>query len=415
MNFMNNPKVLKAVSVLAFIVSGIFTIQLMTSGTVGLFPFILTSMMAILLEITKCGFFYAALTNKNLNFVIRSTMATISVLLVMCSIFASAGYVTNQANKSKNNQIKTSTQFKQLQEARKLNQDLFEQKKAELAQLQGDKSKTISDMERIRDSYPRDYITVKENLTNKINQKAAELQKNIEAKSAELSQLSSTLSTPIDTTKLNVLDTKGYTSMFKVLAEQLNKSEEYQENPWTAQELEMWFFISLGIIFEIVAILTAYLAQLEACSGATSNKVQSPSNNKVVGFNKNIVTASNGNNEEYNIIEASTPLPRKIGFVPNLDNIEKNNTSNNCVVSMNTTYSCIIPGIENEDVKRYIEYMYENEKDNVSPGYIKISKDTNLELEKCRKIRAHLEHLNVLKSFERKTIILKPKESVNIF
>jgi len=132
---MNNPTILKSISILAFIISALFTIILMTSGTVGVIAYILTVGMAVILETCKCGFFYEALSNTKLNIVIRGVLATIALLLVAASIFASASYVQNQANKTKNKQVKTSTQYKQLEEGKKVQQDLYNNKKKEIEDL----------------------------------------------------------------------------------------------------------------------------------------------------------------------------------------------------------------------------------------------------------------------------------------
>jgi len=122
---MNNPKNLKVVAIVSCVISALFTIILMTSGTVGVVALILTTGMAVILELCKCGFFYEAITNKTLPLPIRISLAVIAALLVGSSIFASAGYVQNQANATKNIQTKESSQYKQLETGKALQQDLY--------------------------------------------------------------------------------------------------------------------------------------------------------------------------------------------------------------------------------------------------------------------------------------------------
>lgn len=358
MNFMSKPTVLKTVSILSFIVSALFTVQLMTSGTIGLFSFFLSMVMAIIFEVVKCGFFFKALTDKNINSFMRFVLGSISIILVLASIFASAGYITNQANKSKNKELQTSTEFKQLQEGRNIQSQEFEIKKNELLTLNENKRKTISDMEKIRDSYPKNYITVKENMSYNINQKAAELQKIIDMKSAELNKLSSTLSTPLDTTKFNVTDTKGYIAMFKIIADSLNKSEDFINSPITANELEMWFFICLGIIFEVVAILTAYLAQLETNN---SNPVIREENKKVILFR---------------------PRPRDV--------------------------KTLSPQYTQDEYNDYLNYLLNNPKKNGdAPGRDTICKALGLEIEKGRSIHGELIRKGIIRTEINRTLYNK--------
>ena len=364
---MNNPSVLKAISAIAFVISAIFTIRLFISSSVGITACILSALMALVLEIAKVGFFYEGLTNRLLNPIIRGTLITISVALVLSSMFASSAYVQNEANKTKNKEIQTSTQYKQAEESRTMQKDLYSQKKSELAALQQNKINTINELTKVRDSYPKNYFTVKENLTREMNKKSAEIQNKIDAKSSELSTIAGGLSSPIDTTKLNVLESKGYSGIFKLVAG-LISTEEAPVDPF---KLELFFFIILGVIFEAVAILSAYLSQLKS-----PRSIDTPNVQQITSPSRKMVFAKKDN---------------QIGFqAPS-----KNFTS--------------------DDINVYLDYMYNNAKDDVSPGYIKISNDTSLPIETCRKIKAHLEHLNVIGTVNRSTKIFKPKHEISIW
>jgi hypothetical protein len=77
-----------------------------------------------------------------------------------------------------------------------------------------------------------------------------------------------------------------------------------------------------------------------------------------------------------------------------------------------------IKDIRQEDIDKYIDFMYKGAKKLdgklIAPGYIKLSKQTQMGLEKCRKIRGHLERLNVIKSLDKSTIILKSRNQLNL-
>jgi hypothetical protein len=266
-------------------------------------------------------------------------------------------------------------------------------------------------MERIRDSYPKNYITVKENLSYKINQKAVELQNKIDQKSNELSTLSSTLSVPVDTAKLNISDTKGYTAMFKILADKLNSSEEFQDSPINSSELEMWFFICLGIIFEIVAILTAYLAQVEANKVGRSETISHNNQNKVVGFTPGKTAMAT--NAQFEMQEGPKAIheesKRIIGFRPD----PASSTTPSTLEYLNIPQETIInipDALETDDVKKYIEHMYMTANGNEARGSARIAKEIEMNPETARKIRGILEAHGIVKSdkVKKKTYILSP-------
>lgn len=399
MNFMQNSSVLKVISILAFVVSALFTVQLMTSGTVGIIAFFMTALMAIILEVTKCGFFFKALVDTSLSIAMRSVLCAISLLLVLASIFASAGYVTNQANKAKNQQVKSSTQFKQANESREIQKQLFEQKKLELAALQENKTKTVADMERIRDSYPKNYITVKENMQSTINKKSTDLQSTIDKKSAELAQVAAALQSPIDTTKLALNDTKGYSSMFKVLAENINKSDDFKDSPILPEELEMWFFIALGVIFELVAILSAFLAQKESLEKGNITILKPEKTNNISNIEPRL--------ERLKVCE-TTKLPdfqkqkftvKKggvIGFKPDIK------------PKLEPEPKTLSTSVYNEEeYKSYVEYMFSRQKNGYAPGYLDIARNTSIAVEKCRSIKGELQRKGIIKTVGNRTLILK--------
>ena len=376
---MDNPILLKTISVLAFVVSAIFTILLMTSGTVGVLAFILTCLMAVVLEMCKVGFFYESLINRKINQGIRILLGTISVFLVIASIIASSSYIQNQANLTNNIKVRHSTQYNQLEEGRTLKVDLHNQKQLELERLRTSQQKTLDEMRKIRDSYPANYITVKQNATREINQVDADFNNRISQVLQEVESLSSDLQSPIDTSNLKIADTQGYNSMFTLIANKLNSSHG-STRQYTANELMLYFFIILSVIFETTAVLTAYLSKIKQKGNVVDTTFQQDSN-KVIEIKKDAYA-----NPKTTVAEDKS---KKIGF--------QYSQSNN---------------IQKKDIERYIEYMYDNSKGNESIGYMKIGKNTLLGVEKARKIKGYLENMDILKTEGVKTKILKPKDEV---
>ncbi|EKD99351.1 MAG: hypothetical protein ACD_22C00284G0001 [uncultured bacterium] len=409
---MNNPVILKSISILAFIISALFTIQLMTSGCVGIVATVLTIGMAVVLELSKCGFFYEALSNTKLPTLIRITLAIIAVLLVASSIFASASYVQNQANKTKNKQTKTSSQYKQLEAGKAVQGDLYNVKKKEIDDLKALQEKQQQEGNNIINSMPKDYIDRKNQQRVSTQQNISKIQDTINAKGAELSQIAQNLQTPIDTSTLKLNDDAGYTSMFKAMANMINSNDDYKDSPVKAESLEMWFFIGLGIIFELTAILTAYLAQLKGTSLGVITKNDSTLNGNI-GFKPQLVTANLTDSDH---IDGPEKVIRPIGFYSGAAAASTRDDKNIDVVEspkslMTTDFykPSSDTGIAKEDLKKYIEYVYASPKyltTGESPGYNPIGKNTGIGVENARKCKAVLERLDIIKTIGTKTFVL---------
>jgi hypothetical protein len=411
---MNNPVILKGVSILAFIISAIFTILLMTSGTVGIIAWILTVGMAIVLELCKVGFFYESLSNTKLLLPIRILLGIIAILLVGSSIFASASYVQNQANKTKNIQTKDSSQYKQLEQGKAVQQDLYNVKKKEIEDLKALQGKQQSNGDSIISTMPRNYIDKKNQAKQDTATQISKTQDIINSKSTELSQIGASLQSPIDTTNLKLSSDSGYTAMFKTLADYLNKLDSYKGNPINAEELEMWFFIGLGVIFEMVAILTAYLSQLKGASTLTTTQREAPTQTEATSkarfdhdYKPMFETKSSSLTGD-----SDNPTKRIIGFHTGADATGADRDKK----SVENPKPCVthsVHEIDNQMLGRYLTHIYANiKRDNSIDGYQTCGKALSLPVDVVRKLKNHCEHLQILESdsIQRKTFILKPKD-----
>lgn len=355
---MNNPIVLRTTAIVSFIISAIFTIMLMTSGIIDAFPYILTATTSIILELAKCGFIYEALINKNLNKIIRTVMIIISLILIGSSILASSAFILNQANKTKNKQIQSSAQFKQLEQSRLLQQDLYQTKKQEIEDLKALQLNQKDIGTTIVNTMPNNYTDKKNEQRRITSQQIAETQKMIDKKSTELSQLELKLQNPINTASLKINSEHGYTSIFIKMTELINTTKQLKDNPITPEAMEMWFYMLLMVLFEFVTVVTAYLAQLK--SKTTTNTVE-----------------PFGTTESEQVNDTET---------------------------LNTTEPYKGLGIDKDKVAKYVEYMYNNLKNNnQSRGYNTIGQYTGLGVENARKVKSYLEKLGIVHTVGTKT------------
>lgn len=373
---MFNVKTLKFISVLSFCTSSIFTIVLFVSGLNGMLACLLGVLMAICLELCKVGFFYESLTNETLNTTVRVLLGVISILLILSSIIASAGYIQNQSNITKNKTIKHSKEYEQLEESKNLQRQLLEGKRAEIEDIKANYSKQIQEMEQVKNNYPSNYYTRKEQLQEQINQKQTELTNILSNANKEVTSITKELQEPINISNLQVKETKGYTALFQTLATKVNKYNEYAE-PTTGQELELYFYLMLSVIFEFVAVLTAYLStHKKNLESLTYSNVEQPQEKKIIDMTR-------GKKET---IKADTR--NKIGFTQSQEP---------------TT------GIKQEHIQKYVDYMYNTANNDTSKGYNAIGKAIGITTEQARAIKGYLEQSNILRVEGNRTKIIKPK------
>jgi hypothetical protein len=187
--------------------------------------------------------------------------------------------------------------------------------------------------------------------------------------------------------------------MFKAMADMINSSEDYKDNPVSASSIEMWFFIGLGIIFELVAILTAYLAQLKGTLIGFTGKKDTLTDNSI-GFKPKLVTASLTSNDtttnltDADYIDEPVKKMQLIGFYSGAAAASTGANKNmEQVKSLEDLSQTNIDGFSKTDLMNYIEFMYQNKKsNNESPGCKKIFENvgTGSKLEDFRKIRGYI-------------------------
>jgi uncharacterized membrane protein len=291
MNF-ERGKMWRFVSFGSFAISAVFTIMLYTSGTVGALAFILSVGMGILLEVAKCGLLYEAISSS-FNGWFRALFGTISAILIVVSIFASASYVQNQSNEVKNLAMKKASKIadEKSERASKESKAMYEQSKkdAETAtmietSLYNDKKREIEELRKTQERINNEGIASIQNLpanqktkkfeeTRKLRKEIEKMQSVIDAKSNELASIAPKARQieyrTVETQSTEkVVSTGGYTAMFEAMAQSYNRNYG-EENPISTEEMELYFFIFLGFVFEVMAVVTAFLAQMYSAEDAT--------------------------------------------------------------------------------------------------------------------------------------------------
>lgn len=401
----NNKATFKTLSILSFVVSGYFTLLLFKSSSVGLFEAIPMIAVAMIYEVSKWCLLREVVLKRHQGGM-RIIIFSLWAFTTLASIIASAGYVLNQSNATKNMNLESSTAYQNELKSRDLKNDLYSTKKKELDDIIATKNQTISAMEKTRDSWPKNYITMKENAQVQINKRIGEFDNDIKAKSAELTDITNQLASPIKVTA-EPLSTTGYTSIFMTLSDFMNKNDNNsKKSPYKAENMELWFYLLLGVGVEALANMFAYLSQKDTYhqiinSYSDSRPRLEPKNTETLEtttFQEN----ENTSKKKFRLKPRLTGVVAKqkssnlIGFKPNPKPETNPNSTNKSPFE-----------IDEKDFEKYIKYMYEKEKNGYAPGYIDIARNINIAVEKARAIKGELNRRGMIKTVGNRTVIIR--------
>lgn len=374
---------LKAMAVLAFCISAIFSVVNLYSAAFAFWAGVVCAVMGIILEYSKVFCIYKAFSDSKLNAVIRGVCVIVYIILLSASIFFSMSFISNEENENKNYTQKHSVEAEKNAEKIKTDNNTIKRLEDEILTIKQQYEGAIKTKEDYIKQLPTNYITVKANTLKEIDNLKKTMTDKINAVSSKISQVENSKKEVLSKNVSVENSTTGFTAMLTTIVNWHNSTERGKQNPWTLEQVSFMFYLILAIVFEIVASLLWYLAEHEKDSKpSTIQKVQ-PNN-----FNDNSNKPS-----VKDIIQPKPPI-----IQPQLQQFAKDKEKH----------------FTNEDLKKYVDYMYDNQKNDISPGYIKISKSLGLTPDTCRKIKAHLEHLNVIESNGKLTKIVKPKEKINI-
>jgi hypothetical protein len=369
---------------------------------------------------------------------IRIISGTLAVILTVITIIASAGYIVNESNMVENKQIKSSVEFKSLEDAKINQKDLYTVKKNEIERLQAMQEKIKTEGNQAVNSLPRDYITAKQNQRDKTSRQVDTIQSQINTIQSELSNISNNISKPIDVKNIKFKNENGYISLFEMIASGLNKTESFKESPVSTNDLMIYFFIFISAIFQLVAVwlyviekkvisIVAFVISFAFTFCLMTSMTMGIVSYILAGGMAFVLDASSvmlmhiaffgidlkfipstlstktnlksklDNLKSFKLPKRSdSPITaRKIGF-----DIE--NKKNPNIIKFDK-----VSDFNDGDLKKYIEYMNATAIDGISQGYCKIAKNIGIPVNKANKIKGYLEQKNIIKTIGGKTEILK--------
>ncbi len=373
-----------------------------------------------------------------MNNMIRIISGTLAVILTVITIIASAGYIVNESNMVENKQIKSSVEFKSLEDAKINQKDLYTVKKNEIERLQAMQEKIKTEGNQAVNSLPRDYITAKQNQRDKTSRQVDTIQSQINTIQSELSNISNNISKPIDVKNIKFKNENGYISLFEMIASGLNKTESFKESPVSTNDLMIYFFIFISAIFQLVAVwlyviekkvisIVAFVISFAFTFCLMTSMTMGIVSYILAGGMAFVLDASSvmlmhiaffgidlkfipstlstktnlksklDNLKSFKLPKRSdSPITaRKIGF-----DIE--NKKNPNIIKFDK-----VSDFNDGDLKKYIEYMNATAIDGISQGYCKIAKNIGIPVNKANKIKGYLEQKNIIKTIGGKTEILK--------
>jgi hypothetical protein len=423
--------IIKSLSIVAFIISAIFTIKLMTSGSSGIVNTLLVAGMGVVLELSKCLFGLAGFTNVvTSNKTLKSICIGVSVLLVMFSIIASLSFMQNQTNTIKNKDFKKSEGYQQQVTAKETASKMMDSTSIEIKRLQDESKSEIAKLEAQRDeAKKRNWISTSGVGVNAINDKISATRNKyndlIEKQNVKLEGYSNRASSNIDASKVNVKSNKGYTAFLETIAGWIST----EDAPVTSELLELILFSVISITFEVVAVLLFVLGkESESLTGAEvyndSNKnnidigadaepnlrgkeVMPLKKNCAIGFNQE------GQSPNDNIRE------KIIGFKPYDNNIKSNNIKNDNTLEPSSREVNIIEKycVDRQTVLNYLEKAEESKKiknnnDEIS-GLQALSKECSIPENTARNVFGYLKHLGIIEVRGRSSFLIKEPSEYN--
>jgi hypothetical protein len=256
-------------------------------------------------------------------------------------------------------------------------------------------------MEKIRDNWGKNYKTQKSLEQEKINATSAKYNQDIQAKEQQLQSIATSLNMKTNES----LKSEGFQGLYNVLAKYINdiKIESYEIKQTTSEDVSFWLNFCISISLEFFGIGFIYLSMKEESVSKLST--QHSNGNHNIGFKHLATTTANESNTIQNFKNFNpsdnnnfpNTIDRRIGFV-----------YENPKTLIDTDFYNGSNDIKIEDLKKYIEYMYNSDKYKnfqESPGYNPIGRDTQIGIETARKIKAYLERLGIVETIGTKTFV----------
>lgn len=331
------------------------------------------------------------------KFISSIIFGLLSVLCVGTSFFASMAFDLNKANEISNETITSSGAYQRQQELFKTTTSSIESLKNDIASLKASREK---DEQKIRADYaPLIANARKLNMLTINKDSVAEITKRMEAK---ISSLDSTIAEKQTQLAKKESELAGINQGFQSVGTNIKTTKgAYALSEWINPKDPAG---TLGILNMIKDLLLEIVAIAFSIGFGI-----------LIGKDENITleSARTVDKSTYSDNNPNPPSPDdKPRFRLKTKAKSENNTTNPKIININKPLSSPISGVKDMEYHKYIDYMYKNQKNQISPGYIKISKDTGISLKKCRLINGYLEQNNIIRKENKKSIILRPKDSI---
>jgi hypothetical protein len=374
---MKNKQVYIIISVLAYVVSACSTLILLTSMATTRYEFIIAIIITIIFEPTK-AITFMKIFKSHKSSVVKNITITLWVILLSASIIASTGFMLNMEGKQANKALTESEKYKEIVTKKELLKNNIDMKKSEVEKLIQDKQSVIEDMTANKNKLPSNYISVKDEIQQKINKENASRQGIINDKNTEIDNLTKEYNnTTFD--NITVEATTGYQRLFGIIAKPLAMTAE--------QVSFIFFFIVLGITPELIANVFFYYyneekksTPLSPVSSFKNPRITQSYDNKLkakIGFDSSSSKAI-GESEQYN------------------DNNDENKTNENEVNKGSDPAIGESEHVNEEQIKEYLKCIKSNSKKGICPGKKEISRMTGITKDTCEKIDAVLKDKGVL-------------------
>lgn len=361
----------------SFIISTIFTVLLMTSTVSSKLEYNLVVGMAIILQLSTTLFVAKAMLDNKIHMTIRIIMVCISVALFLASVIANVGLIQNNANKTRNNERRASTQYKQAEQISNRQQQLHN---AKLEEIKNTTASFDLVIEETRNTLQKSDAAWERNKhTDLLNKSVQEKTKRL----AELNQeLNNITISPISTDNIVIDSESGYASTFQFLS-QTRIIKAIFKNA-SADQLQNYFFIMLSSIFEFINMIALYLLSVFLQVNIKKSPVPDPSPKQKIP-----TPTPKQNKPKLNVVKPKQAL--------SLDGYKASKLNKN-------------KDISDADIKKYLEYIYKYQEENntnIVQGYQKISKKIEMKESRVRDIIAWLKQEGILKVEGGRTKIVK--------
>jgi hypothetical protein len=363
-------KTFRILAIMAYVISAISTGIFLVSMGESFIEKIMGLLITLLFEPGKCVSFISIFRPCK-NPIIKTATIVLWIVLEIGSVTASTAYMMNVDGKQQQKSITNSTAYREIEAKKENISDLIQLKENEITKLQKEKESTITQMTADKDNLPKNYLSAKADLQLKINQASSTLQQNIEKLNTEILTLTNELNNT-SVTSVKSESTNGYTRIFNTVAGLISSEESQVKGEHIAL---IFSFLIFGILPELMANVFFWYSQNEGDPISDSSTSDSYiSKNRIGRYLQTFdMTGDKG----------------RIGFKQDNDRQTSDMTD-----------------FTDDDLKKYLKYMYDTHTHGVCKGYSSISSSINVPLETCRSIRKHLERQGIIKTDGTKTLIL---------